>query len=522
MTNRQSAHDNKGQGDVSEAKPISGQPIPAESKQDDRLASTSSASTGAHGHAAPSIAGGQRAAMMAVLLFGSFTALMAETFLNNALPTIMGAFGVTQAAAQWLTTAYLLVVGLMIPMSAWVFESFNLRTTFVTLMAVFFVGSLVCVFAPNFWVLLAGRIVEAAAAGGLMPFIQNVILMMFPPDKRGLAMGVTGLVIGFGPAVGPTISGLILKVSGFRTLFAILAAASVVAVLLALPLVRNITSPARGTTDVISFAESILGFGLMLYALSEVGNTGHVTLVLAVAFVLGVAIMALFCVRQLRLAKPLLDVRVFANVRFDLCTLLSTISNIAMVGIELVLPLYLQTTRGESALTSGLVMMPGALVMVACNPISGVLYDRLGIRRLSLFGFVMLLAGSVPMLWFSAKTSLALIGLCYALRMVGISFTMMTTFTAGINMSAAGLAAHANAASSTVRQIGGSLGTALAMLVISLAAVSWASAGRAAAQAIGYNWGFILMVVFALIGLVASCFLPGASAEHKAVAAASR
>lgn len=469
-----------------------------------------------------SITSRQRGLMMAVLLLGSFTALMAETFLNNALPTIMNAFSVSQATAQWLTTAYLLVVGLMIPMSAWVFESFNLRTTFVTLMGVFFVGSIVCIFAPNFWVLLAGRIIEAIAAGGLMPFIQNVILMMFPPDKRGMAMGITGLVIGFGPAVGPTVSGLILKVSSWKMLFIILAIASAITAILAVPLVHNLTSPHHSTTDVISFAESIFGFGLILYALSEVGNTGHITLMLAVLFIVGVVIMALFCVRQLKLAKPLLDIHVFGNARFNLCTLLSTISNIAMVGIELVLPLYLQTTRGESALISGLVMMPGALVMVICNPISGTLYDKLGIKKLSLFGFLMLLIGSVPMFWFSAKTSLFVIGLCYALRMVGISFTMMTTFTAGINMSAGNLTAHANAASSTVRQVGGSLGTALAMLVISLAATSQASAGKAAAQAIGYNWGFILMVIFAVIGMVASFFLPNATTEREVIATESK
>lgn len=532
MTNQQSQKRKDGQRNVSGARSVTVQSTPSESgsnkmqsaKQKDarqKAAVSQSVSGQGSGVSVSSITSRQRGLMMAVLLLGSFTALMAETFLNNALPTIMGAFSVSQATAQWLTTAYLLVVGLMIPMSAWVFESFNLRTTFVTLMSVFFVGSLVCIFAPNFWVLLAGRIIEAIAAGGLMPFIQNVILMMFPPQKRGMAMGITGLVIGFGPAVGPTISGLILKVSGFKTLFIILALASAVTAILAVPLVRNITSPRPCTTDVISFAESIFGFGLILYALSEVGNTGRITLLLAVLFVVGVVIMALFCIRQFKLSKPLLDLHVFGNARFNLCTLLSTIANIAMVGIELVLPLYLQTTRGESALVSGLVMMPGALVMVVCNPISGTLYDKLGIKKLSLFGFLMLLLGSVPMLWFSAKTSLWLIGLCYALRMVGISFTMMTTFTAGINLSAARLTAHANAASSTVRQVGGSLGTALAMLVISLAATSQASTGKAAAQAIGYNWGFILMVVFAVIGLVASFFLPNADTEHKAIATES-
>lgn len=468
---------------------------------------------------APSIDPRQRGLMMAVLLLGSFTALMAETFLNNALPTIMGAFGVSQTSAQWLTTAYLLVVGLMIPISAWVFESFSLKTTFVTLMSVFFFGSIVCIFAPSFWVLLAGRIIEAVAAGGLMPFTQNVILTMFLPKERGRAMGVVGLVIGFGPAVGPTVSGLILKVSGWRTLFVVLAVASAMTILLGVFAVSNLTFPHPSRTDVISFAESVFGFGFILYFLSEVGNTGRITVSLAALFVVGLLIMVLFCVRQLKLIRPLLNIRVFADGRFDLCTVLSTISNVAMVGIELVLPLYLQTTRGESALVSGLVMMPGALVMMACNPISGMLYDRLGVKKLSLFGFVVLLVGSVPMLWFSSQTNLVVIGLCYALRMVGISFTMMTTFTAGINMSEARLAAHANAASSTVRQVGGSLGTALAMLVISLASTSQSYAGKAAAQAVGYNRGFSLMIAFAVVGLVASLLLPNAETEREIIAA---
>ena len=448
----------------------------------------------------------KRTLMMAVLLFGAFVSLLAETFLNNALPTIMTVFKVNQSTAQWLTTSYLLVVGLMIPMSAWIFESFNLRQNFLTMMLIFLAGSFICVFAPNFPVLLLGRIIEAVAAGSLMPFIQNVILLMFPPEKRGVAMGITGLVIGFGPAVGPTISGLILKYADWQMLFIILSITSGMVAICAVFCMQNITKPHRNTTDLISFIESIAGFGLILYSLSDIGNTGKVTITIAAFFTIGLLIMLLFCRRQLHMKKPLLNIRVFQNLKFDLCTLLSTISNISMVGIELVLPLYLQTTRAESALTSGLVMMPGALLMIICNPVSGVLFDKFGIKKLSLFGFTMLLLGTFPMTVFNSKTSLALISLCYALRMVGISFTMMTTFTAGINVVEPQMTAHANAGSSTVRQIGGSLGTALSMLVISLCA-SGASNAKTANLTVGYRWGFVLMLTFAIIGFLGSLFL---------------
>lgn len=461
-----------------------------------------------------SISGKKRTIMMTVLLFGAFVALLAETFLNNALPSIMKSFGVSQSTAQWLTTAYLLVVGLMIPISAWIFESFSLKQNYLTMIGIFFVGSVICIFAPNFYVLLAGRIIEAIAAGGLMPFIQNVILMMFPPEKRGLAMGITGFVVGFGPAVGPTISGLILKYAEWQMLFVILSITSGIVGVLALFSIQNITAAHLSSTDVVSFLESILGFGLILYALSEIGNTGKITLTLVLVFVIGLVIIGLFCYRQLHMAEPLLDIRVFKNLKFDLCTLLSTISNVAMVGIELVLPLYLQTTRGESALTSGLVMVPGALIMIVCNPLSGDLYDKLGIKKLSLFGFIMLLLGTLPMLTFNTKTSLVLISICYGLRMIGISFTMMTTFTAGINEVQPDLTAHANAALSTVRQIGGSLGTALAMLVVTLGA-SGITGSKALRLENGYHLGFILMLVFAIIGFICSFFLPSAKEEQK-------
>ena len=450
----------------------------------------------------------KRTVMMIVLLAGAFVALLAETFLNNAIPTIMSAFQVTQSSAQWLTTAYLLVVGLMIPLSAWIFESFNLRQNYLTMIGIFFIGSLICVFAPNFGILLTGRIIEAVAAGGLMPFIQNVILMMFPPEKRGMAMGITGLVIGFGPAIGPTISGVILQYSHWQMLFIILSALSALIGVVAIFTIGNLHVPNKQTTDMLSFLESIIGFGLLLYALSEVGNTGKVTPLLAVLFIIGLVTIYLFGRRQLQLPQPLLDIRVFKNIQFDICTLLSMISNIAMVSVELVLPLYIQTTRDETALTSGLIMMPGAIVMMICNPVSGILYDKLGIKKLSLFGFGMLILGTFPMLMFDTTTSLLVIGISYAVRMVGISFTMMTTFTAAINAVQSDLTAHANAASSTLRQVGGSFGTAISMLIVTLTITLQSHMPHQIALEHGFYWAFILMIGFALIGLLASLFLP--------------
>lgn len=458
-----------------------------------------------------------RNTIMAILLSGSFIALLAETFLNNALPTIMKDFNVSQGTIQWLTTAYLLVVGLMIPMSAWIFNRFSAKKNFLSMMLIFLVGSIICCCAPNFAVLLIGRLIEAVAAGALMPFVQNIILILFPPNKRGLAMGIAGLVIAFGPAIGPTVSGLVLKYWGWRAIFDILCVLATVILIWGSLRFIDINQPKKIATDIWSFFEAILGFGLLLYALSEIGNTGKITLWLILIFTFGLIWLYLFCNRQLHLEEPLLDLHIFHNLTFNINTLLSTISNISMVSIELVFPLYLQTIRGESALMSGLIMMPGAIIMGIINPLSGNLYDKLGIKKVSLTGFVLLLLGTLPMLKFTYQTNLLIIASSYTLRMIGISLTMMTTFTAGINALDSKYIVHGNAGSSTIRQIGGSLGTAIAMLIVTLGANHGKQLGltKVSAMNVGYNWSFIFMTVIAGIGIVATSLLKETSPQKK-------
>ena len=462
--------------------------------------------------------GGNRSAMMGTLLAGAFIALMAETFLNNALPTIMTNFHVSQSTAQWLSTSYLLVVGLMIPVSAWVFSNFRSKHAFIAMMATFLMGSLVCTFSGgHFALLLTGRIIQAVAAGSLMPFIQNVVLLMFPPDRRGVALGVVGLVVALGPTVGPTLSGFVLERWSWKALFVLLAIMSAAILVVSFFLVYTVNDRVKTRLDVASVLYSCLGFGLLLYALSSIGDKGGAAVPDLGLFLIGLLVVVVFCWRQLHLEYPLVNLRVFTNATFNLTSLLSTLSNIAMVGVELVLPLYLQNTRGSSALTSGLVMLPGAIVMGIFNPLSGMLYQRIGARRISLLGYMVLLVGTLPMIWFGTATSLIVIACCYAVRLAGVALVMMTTFTEGINALPPDLAAHGNAAASTVRQVGGSLGTAAAMMIVTIGAERGRQGGAMSAQAFdqGYRWAFVFLAIMAAIGLGASFFLKSRTSETR-------
>ena len=451
----------------------------------------------------------KRNLMMAVILFGAFMALLAETLFNNALTSIMHSFSINQATVQWLSTGYLLVVGLMIPISSWVFNNFKTKYNYLFMITLFLIGSVIGWVAPSFSVLLVGRFVQAIAAGLLMPFIQNVILLLFPPEKRGLALGVTGLVIALGPTVGPTLSGIILEYFGWRDLFALLSIISVIILVVGIFFTENINEIKKTKLDFVSLLLSVVGFGGLLYAFSEIGNTCNLSLIISIIGLIGIAAIAGFVYRQNHLDEPMINMSIFKNHNFNLTTLLSTLSNIAMVGIELVMPLYLQNSRMVSALVAGLVMMPGAILMGVFNPISGGLYDKLGVRKVSIIGFAFILIGSIPMVAFNATSSLAIIIVSYALRMVGVALVMMNTFTDGINSLPSQYETDGNAASSTIRQVGGSLGTAISMTVVTLGVnLAGTHATTAGAQITGYQFGFWLMLGVAIIGFLLSFRLP--------------
>ncbi|WP_318766561.1 MDR family MFS transporter [Lactiplantibacillus carotarum] len=444
----------------------------------------------------------KRTVMVVMMLLGAFLTLLAETFLNNALPTIMKELSVSQATAQWLSTGYLMVAGLMIPVSAWVFKRFDVKSTYLVMMTIFLVGTITGYLAPNFPVLLIGRLIQAVAAGSLIPLIQNVVLILYPVKQRGAAMGMTGIVVAFAPAIGPTLSGFLIDDFGWRALFLVLIPLTIIVMLLGMIFIEHVNDTTHDAMDFWSLFLSFTGFGALLYSFSLVGNTGSITLEVVMFFILGCALIGVFGWRQLHVHRPLLELHVFKNRTFTLTSILSAISNISMLGVELVMPLYLQNVHGVSALTSGLTLLPGALVMAVLNPISGKLYDRYGIFKLSLYGYLILAIGTLPMFFFSTTTSLLLIAGLYAVRMVGIALVMMPTFTAGVNALDQSLAIHGNAVSSTVRQIAGSLGTALLMMLVAL--FSTASAGTSHLTALnqGYHAAFLVAFLMAVLGWV--------------------
>lgn len=436
-----------------------------------------------------------------VVLLGSFLSSLTETIMNNALPTIMHAFSINQSTAQWLTTGYILVVGVMMPTTAYFMDRFKFRPLFIITISAFLVGTIIAGISPNFWILLLGRMIQAISVGISMPISANVLMLLFPKEKRGTAMGLAGVVVIFGPALGPTIAGLILKYYSWRMLFHVITPIAIIILILSVLFCRNIKETKKIRLDWPSLISSSLGLGLLLYGFSYFGSLQSSLLILV-----GLIILAWFVHRQLHMTEPFLEMRVFKSKSFTKTTILAAFTSIAMLGAELLLPLYIQNVHGASALTSGLLLMPGAIATMAVAPISGRFFDQYGIKMMAIVGFAITALTTVPMIFFNTHTPYWIISASYTIRMAGIGMVSMQIITSGINALPRELLAHGNSVASTVRQVASSLGTALMVTTASFAS-SLSTAHGAAKLSFGYSWGFTLATVLTVICLLVGCTL---------------
>ncbi len=292
--------------------------------------------------------------MLVVLVFGSFITILNQTLVTPALPAIMMETGVDAAAAQWLTTGFTLVNAIMIPITAFLQDRFSTRKLFIASMALFTLGSLLAGLGRTFAMLLAGRLVQAAGAGILMPMTMTVLMIMFPVDKRGSAMGLFGLVIAFAPAIGPTVAGLIVDQANWHIMFFGITALSALVIVSALFLMEDRAAANKGDAvlDPLSVVLSTLGFGCLLYGFSAFGSSGATPASIATVAI-GIVGVVWFFIRQTKLDKPMLRVTVLKNRRFLVGTIIGMLVQGGLLAAGILMPIYIQTLMGYSATVSG-------------------------------------------------------------------------------------------------------------------------------------------------------------------------
>ena len=441
--------------------------------------------------------------MLIVLVFGTFVTVLNQTVVAPALPSIMSEMSVDAAVAQWLTTGFTLVNAIMVPITAFLTDRFTTRRLFLASMVLFTAGTMLAAWGPNFPVLLAGRLIQAAGAGILMPLVMTVLMWTFPIDRRGTAMGVFGIVIAFAPAAGPTVAGIIIDQANWHVMFWIIAVlCAAVIVFAAAALERGGKTNKDVKLDVVSVALSTLGFGGLLYGLSAIGSYG-VTADSAGGVIIGVIALAFFFRRQLRMEQPMLQVRVLTNRKFLISTIIVMLVQGALLAGGILIPILLQSYMGFSATTSGLVLLPGAIIMGAMGPVAGRLFDKHGPRVLAVIGTGVLALTTATFMFMGPGMGLITLTVIYTVRLFSLSLVNMPISTWGMNALPDKLMNHGTSVQNTFRQVAGSLGTAV-IVSASTVATNMVSGSTDAVTAgvFGIHTAFAVATALCVLGFV--------------------
>ncbi|CAM3214779.1 MDR family MFS transporter [Lactiplantibacillus plajomi] len=400
-------------------------------------------------------------ALTLTLVLGTFCTALTTNMLVTAYPTLMRTFSISSATVQWLTTGFLLVMGIMIPVSAWLLNNFSLRLIYMAALTCFLIGLIVSFTAPNFQLILLGRLIQAIGIGITFPTIQTVLLVIYPPEKRGTMMGLGGIVIGLAPALGPTVSGWILDNASWRDLFGMMIPPVAIVLLIAAFTVRPVIPLKKSAIDGWAIGLSTIGFGSLLYGFSSVGEHGWTSAIVIISLIIGIIFIAGFVRREWPQKAPLLNIRLLKIPSFTVASMITGLANTAMIGIQVVLPMYLQNVRGRTPLVSGLIILPGALLYGLVSLISGRAYDLIGGRRLALMGTFLLTLGTLPFALLTRHTPYPMIIMEYMILMSGVALVAMP-LTAASSVDLHGIQlSHGTAINSTMRQIMTSMGTAV-------------------------------------------------------------
>ncbi|GIP46926.1 multidrug MFS transporter [Paenibacillus sp. J53TS2] len=457
----------------------------------------------------------KRGPILFALIIGMFVAGLNETLMGNALPEFMKSFGVSAATGQWLSTAYMLVVGVLVPVTAIVQQWFTTRQIFLSAMSLFLVGTVTSAVSPEFGVLLVGRIIQAMGTGMLMPLVMNVIMTIYPPEKRGGAMGIFGLVVMFAPAIGPTISGLIIDGLTWRWLFYLVLPFALLSIIIGAVVLKNVSKVTKPRVDLLSIVLSTIGFGGIVYGFSNAGEHGWSEPAVVWTIAAGVISLLLFVWRQLLLKEPVMDLRAFRYPTFTLIVALMLVLMMTFFSSAIMLPIFMQGVLMVTAFKSGLILLPGGFVNGLMAPISGKLFDKFGPRITIIPGLALVAISLWQFTRFDETTSTGFLVAVHVALMIGSALVMMPAQTAGLNQLPNHLHPHGTAILNTLQQVSGAIGTALYISIMSggqkhyLSGVSdpQAPAEIANGLAAGINNAFVFGGVIALVAFVLGLLL---------------
>lgn len=465
--------------------------------------------------------------MAGILMLGAFIGLFGETALNMALTNVMEQYSITAPTAQWLTTGYLLTLAILVPISALLMKWFSTRQLVIGGLVISMAGAVLAAASPNFAILELGRIVQAMGTGIIMPVMVSVLLVIFPIHKRGVVMGIMGLVITLGPALGPTLSGVVISTLGWNYIFWISAAFYVILTLAAVAKIVNVGEITKPKIDVLSIVLSTVGFGGLIYGLASMAGAGISSPVVLGPLLVGIVALVLFGIRQNSMDKPMVNLSVFTFPMFSIGTALMFLSILVILSTGILLPMYLKGSLLYSAAVAGLLLLPGNAVNVIMSPIVGALFDKIGPKKLALTGSIIVLIGNIIFAaTISATTPAWLIIVPFMILFFGLTMVTIPAQTNGLNALPRELYGDGSAAMNTLNQVAGAAGTAIAITLLTAGQTSFAAGAPDASQgevlAAGVKYTFYFVSGISVVALICSFFMKKPSeAKAKSTAAAT-
>ncbi len=441
-----------------------------------------------------------RLAMVSMLL-GAFVGMLSETSLNIALPKLMLSLNIDTATIQWLVTGYMLVIGIILPLSSLISKWFTTRQIIIFALVDFIVGAVISALAGNFPVLLIGRMIQGIGTGLILPLMFAVVMQIFPPQKIGAVMGVCALVIMFAPAIGPTLTGLVLAKLSWHWIFWLFIPFLAVALIFALTSLENVGQVTRPHVDILSIIESAVGCSGLVIGASLSSRDGWLSLPVLTALIVGIVVMIFYIHRQLHLETPILNLRVFKTRAFAIGSTLVMLDFGVILSAMYLLPMYIQNGLLLPVALTGIIMLPGGVVNALTSAVAGRLYDSVGAKKPAMFGFLIALVGAIMLACTSTHSSVAYVITAHVILMIGCPLAMSPSQTSALNSLSGMESADGSTILNTMQQIVGALATALATSFLELGR-QFANGSSALRFTNGAHWGFYFTVVLVVVAFI--------------------
>ena len=423
----------------------------------------------------------------------------AQSIVTTGLSEIMVDFQISSTTAQWIYSSFLLVLGVMIPISAYIFRRFKIKLILIFSLFLFLIGSIISFIAPNIEVLIISRVIQALGAGILLPITQIVLLKIIPVEKWQVYMGLFGFIIGIAPAIAPTVGGLIIDSVGWRSIFLIFAIITAILIVISAIAIKLDFETGEYPLDFISLILSVLACVGIMLGFSNIAEHGSDLVQVILPIIIGFVTLIIFIYRQTTISHPLLHLHVLKNKFFFFGTLFSAILYFTMCGLNVIMPLFAQSVAYHSATTSGVILLPATIIMILFNFIGPLMANRFGVRKVLVLSCIFSIAGYLIMMTYDVNSNVNYMIATQIIRAIGAGLGLMPAVTWTLSV-VSGDVEDASAINNTVRQIIGAIGSAVA--VVLMAIFAGGNVGHNAVSVTAFGETSLVMSILAVVMLV--------------------